>query len=195
MPTGKLGGTALQPLYIAFHTGGDYERHAQELIETLDRFGLRHTVWQLPDAGSWTRCCALKSLFVKQSMELYPGSPLVYLDADARVRRKPQLFDRIAPDVDFGCHYLDGHELLSGTLYFGGTIGAAEIVNQWHRRCTINPDIWDQQHLQAVVQEGRFNVLNLPEEYCRIFDRPTPANDVVIEHLQESRNQRAKGRQ
>lgn len=186
----------MNPVYVAFHTGGDYERHAAELIETLDRLDLAHAVWQLPDAGSWVRCCAMKPTFIRQCMEQFPGQPIVYLDADARVRQRPELFYSMTPGTDFACHYLDGKELLSGTLYFGGTVASVELVEAWQARCRDMPDVWDQQHLQSVVHHGTFNVAYLPETYCRIYDRQKrmPREAIVIEHLQESRNQKAKGR-
>lgn len=189
---GALRSQVVNPIYVCYHTGGNYERHAAELVESLARLNLAYDVWQKPDTGKWAHNCAMKPQFIAEMQERYPGRPLVYLDADARVRRRPDLLHAMAPGVDLACHYLDKSELLSGTLYIGGTIGAVELVQAWHERCRNNPDVWDQRHLQDTVAAGDWTIEYLPESYCRIFDRQKPMSpdQIVIEHLQESRNQR-----
>lgn len=179
----------IAPIFVSYHTGGRYERHSQELVDTLDKFGLEHYVLRMPDSGDWCVNCSIKPTVVRLAMARHPGRAVVYLDADARVRKMPELFFEISPDVDLARHLLGGGELLSGTLYFGATGGAAELITMWEQACADAPGIWDQVHLQCIVESGRrWNILDIPESYVYIFDRATvPKEQVVIEHFQASR--------
>jgi hypothetical protein len=97
------------------------------------------------------------------------------------------------PEVDFACHRLDMVELLSGTLYFSGSVQSIDVAHEWKARCIAQPRVWDQKHLDSVVTQAQnLNVVNLPEGYCRIFDRwkPIPKDEICIEHLQASRQNR-----
>lgn len=177
----------MTPHFVAFHTGGNYGRHVAEMQETAEKFGVVTSVWQLPNLGDWCANCSQKSVFVSFVMNLYPGQPIVYIDADARFRQVPTLLLNMPPECDFAAHWLDGNELLSGTLYLSGSVASVELAADWKRRCIAEPNVWDQQHLSAAVTaRPTLNVINLPESYTRIFDRPGRC-DAVIEHMQASR--------
>jgi hypothetical protein len=179
------------PLFVSFHTGGRYEQHANELAETLSRFDLPYEINHLPCSGRWVANCSMKSRFILDKMEQWPDRSIVWVDADARVRQRPSMLLGMRATVDFACHYLDRVELLSGTLYFGGTVASVELARDWHKRCADDPNVWDQKHLGTAVNAmPELNVVYLPEGYTRIFDRQKPlaAGDVYIEHLQASRD-------
>lgn len=115
----------------------------------------------------------------------HPGRPIVWLDADARVRRPPSLFDSL--DCDVAAHWKDGEELLSGTLYIGANDTATELLQEWLTDCQSNPGEWDQRCLQAVLNSSRrFRIQTLPADYTAIFDAGM-SDHPVIEHLQASR--------
>jgi hypothetical protein len=186
----------MSPIFVSFHTPGPYEREARGLVASLDALGLAHDVRQVPCCGSWTANCARKSTFVRDMMVAYPLSPLVWLDADARVLRRPDLFEELADSgMDLACHWLrrPGREpeLLSGTLFFGATEGAARIVGRWCQKCLDQPEVWDQRSLASVLNEPELACLKitvLPESFCYIFDRNTlPPEHVFVEHGQASR--------
>jgi hypothetical protein len=179
----------MTPLYVGYFTiGTGYQSEAVECMKTLDGFGLEHEFVGVYSAGSWVRNCAKKPEVIRDLQLKHDGRPLVYLDADARVRRKPIAFELIPPDVDFGCHYRHGLELLSGTLYIGVTTAARNIVRQWCNACKLAPDVWDQRHLQTVLDGGGkdYRIWKMPSEYVRIFDDPKMGQP-VIEHMQASR--------
>jgi hypothetical protein len=179
----------MTPVYVCYHTPGPYAKEAGELATTLRQHDLHHEIVEVADCGSWVRNCARKASFVRDMLAKHEDRPIVYLDSDARVCAYPKAFDEMPDDVDVAVHYKDGTELLSGTLYFGNTSGSWEIVRQWCERCTAEPDVWDQKHLQRVVEDGgkRFNVARLPAPYCLIFDTMREQGPPVIEHTQASR--------
>jgi hypothetical protein len=179
------------PIYVAYYTANTpYADEASELVKTLDAFGLEHDVVAVPALGTWAENCSQKPRVIRDAMLRHEGRPIVYLDSDARVRQRPEMFDRMPRDVDLAVHYLDGNELLSGTLYFGATAGGWKLVSEWTKVCREQPSAWDQLSLQNIVdaRECEFKIHYLPEGYTYIFDRNTLAPDQqVIVHGQASR--------
>jgi len=178
----------MQPIYVSFHTGFGYAAESRELVNTLDAFGLEHDVREIPDSGEWEVNCSRKASYLLAMRAAHPGRALAWVDADARVRKTPTVFHRL--DCDFAANWgKRGDELRSGTLYFGDTPGATELLEAWQHECTLNPTKLDQQTLQDLFVGRHFWRLDfLPIEYTAIFDEgvETP----VIEHMQASRRYR-----
>jgi hypothetical protein len=201
----------LHPLYVSFYTPL-YEAHAGGLIETLSRFELEHEVLPLGDRGGWVVNTQQKAWFLGLTMFSHPRRPVVWLDADSRVRKYPELFEIWAqrealkqmghdlgplPAPDFAAHWkarpapLGGTELLSGTLYFSGGKASIELVEDWRERCESHPDDYDQLSLENVVKEHpHLAVMQLPSAYTCIFDAEPSMGPPVVEHLQASRKYR-----
>jgi hypothetical protein len=179
----------MPPLYVSFYTPG-YAEEAAALRETLDRFGLPHEIRAMNSMGNWTHNCAMKSAFVCDMLH-QRLRPVVWVDADARVVRYPDLFNSL--DCDFAAHWRWDAELLSGTLYFAATDTAANLAKAWAERCIANPQRWDQRTLQETVAsiEGLRDA-RLPASYCSIFDAPDMQDEpAVILHTQASRRLKA----
>lgn len=175
----------MTPLYVGYFTPR-YADEAAGLIATLKDFGLFHRIFPVPDRGSWLANVNHKPVFIREMMARYPGQTLVYLDADARVRQYPALFDQL--DCDIGFHRRDGHELLSGTLYFGPTDAAKNLVDAWVCECRDFPEQWDQISIAACVDRSReLRTWDIGPSYVQIFDSMSAAGEPVIEHLQASR--------
>jgi hypothetical protein len=174
------------PVYVSFYTDA-YREEAGALVDSLDRFGLEEDVRHVPDQGSWVRNCAMKSAFIFRMLVAHPGRPIVWLDADARVRQHPDVFNAL--DCDFAAHWRHGVELLSGTMYFGPTLAARMLVATWRAEQERTPDEWDQRVLQRVIESDHYpdlRVVTLPPQYTRVFDDPKMGVP-VIEHMQASR--------
>jgi hypothetical protein len=176
---------------VASYYSPPYRREAMGLMESLDALGLDdYAVTAIEDRGSWERNCAFKPTFIRHKMVAH-DRPIVWLDADARVRSKPVLFDTL-DGFDFACHYRYGVELLSGTLWFGNTPGGWALLREWEYECAAHPDEWDQRCLAvAVPKVPGLRTYVLPAEYVRVFDDPK-MGEAVIEHMQASRRLRGK---
>lgn len=180
--------------FVSFATP-KYEGNMLVLADTAAGFGLSTHFEAVSDKGSWQAGVAYKPTFIWTMMHEYPAERLVWVDADAEIQQYPALFWDLPNDLDFAAHWRDGKELLSGTLYFGPTRGAREIVADWCARQKANPGLWDQKMLQATIKEnmGRWRVDGLPLEYTFIADtfrRLYPGREPVIEHHQASRKNR-----
>jgi hypothetical protein len=180
----------MPPVIVSFYTVGTaYEAEAREMEETARTCGFATDVRGVPNLGSWVANCAMKPAYIRDRMQDHPGRPIVWLDADARIRRYPSLFNELA--VDFACHFRHGAELLSGTLYFGPTAKARALVETWTEAQLRAPGAWDQKALQSVIEGGAvegLTIQHLPASYTAIFDgNMCPEDEWVISHHQASR--------
>lgn len=189
------------PLYVAYFTAGNgYAREAEQLAHSLNNYGLPYALQLVKNLGSWEANTSHKPTFIRDMMNRHEGTPLVYLDADARVRRRPVLFDELSRgdrgQWDVAVHYFRGEQLASGTIWLGPGHRTWELVRRWETYCRANPTTWDQQCLQDVIENDPpkgLRVYRLPPEYCFIFDlsrQMFPRAFPVIEHLQASRRLR-----
>lgn len=174
-------------IYISCYTENTpYQKEVNNLIKSLNRFGLRHHINGYKHQGSWEKNCQYKAVYILEALKRF-RSNVVWLDADAVVEQQPGLFNEL--DCDLAYHYLEHrNELLSGTLFFRNNKHVKALVERWIELNRKNTE-WDQKNLQRVLE--RDNTLTrkiLPAEYCKIFDnKKQPAKSPVIVHYQASR--------
>ena len=183
-------GTGASPTVVSFYTPYTaYEDLAELLRASCERYGVAHRIAPRAARGSWERNCAIKAEFVQSMRDRIEG-PLVWVDADASLASS--LDDLAELDADFGIHLLDGWRALSGTIYFGDSHEARQLIDRWCDRCRAEPDIWDQIHLdlawEDVARTADLRTAWLDERFVKIFDRePDPGRPPVIVHSQASR--------
>ena len=186
------------PVFVSYYTH-DYAPYAGHLIGDLVGLEIDHRVVPLKPWGDWYDHTRHKPRFLLQMMAEYRDRPIVWVDADARIRERPDLLWEL--DCDVAAHILrkapEQEELLSGTVYLGPTDAAWEVVFRWANICETdgNPYLWDQRALkQAMGESGRKGLFReLPPDLCYIFDRTHlwyPNARPVIEHFQRSRKHR-----
>lgn len=160
----------------------EYAEEAKLLLESCDDHNVPCKIYGYDSRGSWQANTSFKPVFLQWVIDQH-DCDIVYLDADARIRKYPRLFDVFTADI--GVHYKDGHELLSGTIYLKNNDTVRSILNEWVSEQRSNPNTWDQKILQRVLE--KYNVQELPASYCQIFDSMAHNGEPVIEHLQASR--------
>lgn len=179
-----------RPIITSYYTKGTaYETEVEQLRVTLRRFNLENDVVGIADKGSWHKNTYYKPKFILKMLNKHKGRSIVFVDADAKIRANPVMFNDF--DCDFACHFKGDVELLSGTLYFGNTKGSHYIVNKWIEKDLLFPKThMPQKNLRAVFDEQKDKIKwkKLPVEYCTIFDsRARHKINPVIEHYQLSR--------
>jgi hypothetical protein len=128
-------------------------------------------------------------------LEKHFPRPVLFVDADAVVLKRPALFDNFEPDLalyelDWSLLGKPGRmkEVLSGTVYAKYTSRVMDILNRWISVCSSDVRTWEQKILQKLVGDDFYR---LPPEYCMIFDIMKPiVNDPIIKHYQASRQYR-----
>jgi hypothetical protein len=190
------------PLYVSYYTiGNGYELEAAGLLRTLKAFRLPHIVTgirHVPGGAPWTwqRATLYKAEFVREMQHAYPDLPLVWIDSDARVVQRPQMFDWLLCDV--AAHWYRNREMLAGTLFFAPGKTSKAVVTAWIQRNCARPDRRraEQSNLMDVLHAwSGLRIVNLPPEYAwidagagddlsaRAYGRRHP----VIQHRQASR--------
>lgn len=175
-----------KPLYVLFYTvNTPYADEAAECVKTLKQFGLDYHIYPVHSEGSWEKNTQIKARIVQQALSS-TDRPIVYIDADARIKSYPVLLDQIECDIAF--HYFRGAELLSGTLFLGNTPRCVQLVDDWVIANKKFPGEWDQKVLQHVIENSNdIEWLMLPEEYVYVSHLSSPNKTPVIFHTQASR--------
>lgn len=185
------------PLYTAFYTRGSiYEREAARLRRSLERHNLEHDIRAIDSAGDWRANAGLTARHIQTIQREYPTRPIVQLDADAFAHLPPTLFD-VLPETgcDIAVHYRQGKEMLNGTVWLAPTHGARDVIDRYAGYVARD---WPRTHneqrmLQNAIADlsDLIRVYRLPAGYCWIHDIMAddlvPGEEVVIEHLQASR--------
>jgi hypothetical protein len=187
------------PIFCAFFTKGTlYEQEAARLRASLDSFSLPHDIVGVDSLGDWASNASLTADFCLKMIQKHAGRPVVYLDADAVVRKYPQRFYEL-DGVDIAAHWVNGNVFANGTVYFGDRPLAMHIAERY--RTLVNqhggrhPN--EQLLLEAAIKEHvLYRVERLPSAYCYIHDicnAKLADDEIVIEHLQASREWRGHG--
>ena len=171
-------------IVCCFHTGGAYKAEAERLRESLQRLGLKYRIDEVPSRGSWDRNILITPEYIRDVMAETDG-PVLYVDADAEFHSVPE-FDR---GYDVQVHYLQGRELLGGTLWLANNDISRDLVDQWCNEVRVGE--WEQLTLQNILTRRHdVRVKRLDPEYCFIYDTSRalyPGVEPIIEHHQASR--------
>ena len=178
------------PIITSYYTKGTaYEAQVEYLKTTLKRFNLDNDVVGIKDQGSWHKNTYYKPNFILSMMHKHKGHPMVFVDADAKIRANPVLFNDL--DCDFACHFKLDKELLSGTLYFKNNQKSRWLVKKWIEENEKHPAThMPQKNLRAVFDKHKDEIKweKLPVEYCMIYDSSARYKvNPVVEHFQLSR--------
>ena len=180
-------------IVVAFYTKGSiYENEVKELETTARQFHVAFDSEAIEDKGDWRLNLSYRPTFILKMLDKHKQGVLV-LDADARIRQKPNLLINASCDIAF--YYWPKYKIAcGGTLYFGNTRMAKEILEEWEKR---EKEQWettpnDQFTLKEIVLGSSKWALNsarlfLPVSYLRM-NLPKEKRgqfdvEPVIEHL------------
>lgn len=181
-----------------FYTAS-YHEHAMRLKASLDEFGLNYYLAQVADAGFWEANTRIKPYFIAKCLEKFADYGVLYLDADAVVKKPLDYFNHVREDVALydtrGLANMS-HDYLASTMFFNNTPASHKLVAQWiaeqhdGKRTQV-----DQDSLDAAMHKmaNHISVAPLSAGYIKIFDRDTRQDgydgEIYIEQYQASRSQ------
>ena len=87
-------------IVCCFYTAS-YQEHAMRLKSSLDQFKISYYFSEVEDAGYWEANTRLKPHFVLDCLNKFPDKDILYLDADAVVKKPIDYFNRVTADVAF----------------------------------------------------------------------------------------------
>jgi hypothetical protein len=177
----------------AFYTP-NYLDQALSLKASLDALGLNYFLKRYDRAATWEATTRIKPVFVDHCMSRFPKHDVLYLDADAVVRKEPIFFDTVTSDVCLlfnpvkpaKTHFI---RIAAGTLLVRNTEGGRRFARAWKAEeanasmLSLDEDLI---YMAMPKLEG-VSFTALPQVYTKIFDKP--GADPVIEHFQASRTQ------
>lgn len=178
-------------LVCCFYTHSYFD-HALSLKQSLDEFHLNYYFKEVEDAGYWEANTRIKPHFILECLQKFPEKDVLYLDADALVKKSLDYFNHITADVAFyktkGMPGMS-HDYLASTMFFKNTSNTIKLVEQWiaeqvnGKRTQV-----DQDSLDAAMEKlgDTLTVESLNPGYIKIFDKDYDG-DVYIEQYQASR--------
>jgi len=164
----------------------EYKDVVTKLIGSLETFHLPHIVEEVPSRKHWYLNVAIRPEFILDIMQRFPDKDVVYTDADSEIMQYPKLFDTIK--CDLGAHYLNGTQLLGGTMYLRNCPEIHRLLKNWIEAQWRDFRSLRQRILQGLLESENYNIdiQSIPSEYVRIFDRHKMGK-AVIQHNQASR--------
>ncbi len=190
-------------LYISYYTDGFYAEVINRfLIPSLDKFELQYQIYQRPNLHNWTHNGKYKTDIILTALETHPDNDIVFLDADAQIRKTPYAFKQIPEEYNIGVCLLDWckfwhnqegqsrRELLGATLFFRNNPETIKFVERWHKENQTS-NKWGQLILQEMLFAKQMKYFELPIEYCQIIKEGASVSDeTVIAQWQASRQGR-----
>jgi hypothetical protein len=166
------------PLIVTGYTP-DYEWAADRLAEDVDRLGMSFLAIPYEDCGAWHLNCRQKPGLIASALK---RRPLLWIDADGRLLRRPHLLDSTRFRADLALcpsRAKTGRKWCTGTIYV--TPAAKWFLHQWVGYATVKDT--DEQAINAA-----WKGVPLPHTYglSRLYgwlpvDGP-PKMGVVIQH-------------
>ena len=193
--------TGLQDLMVVgyYTVNTPYEEEAKNLLNSLNKLGLKHDISGVQTLGNWQANTRFKASFMLDMLIKWPNYRLLYVDCDAVIHQSPLLFANYQCDIavrwqDFRWRK---NECLSGTIYMENNERTKHICELW-RDINVSEgndsSRMEQWNLDTVIEQmksdPKFTYKNLPPEYTMIFDSMRgmyPHINPVIEHFQASR--------
>lgn len=177
----------------AFYTP-NYLEQITSLKRSLEAQGINHFLKRYERAATWEATTRLKPVFVDYCIKKFTDKDILYLDADAVVRKPLDFFDGLQADISLlfhptkvgSTHYL---RISAGTVFIRNTEGGRRFAHLWKdaeqycKPLTVDEDMI----YMAFGDMAGVSVAVLPPTYYKIFDKP--GSEPVIEHFQASRQQ------
>ena len=186
------------PTIICFYTPNTgYEKEVEGLIASCKKFDLSYSIDPIPNFGTWEKNCCFKPKYIlKKLTDL--KRPVLWLDADAIIAKKPTLFETL--DADIALRIVEelpnDHQskMISGTIFVNHTPAAFEILKDWDQETETlfkqDPHLWDQVSLRNVLLQSPAKVYPLDHRYYQVFNKiedEETLQKAIIVHFQASR--------
>jgi hypothetical protein len=175
------------PIYTSYFTQS-YTVAANRLIASLRHFDLKHDIVCVEDSTSWNDSCRNRHAWINRMLDLHKPDPVVWIDCDCIVLKRPQLFQDLA---DMNGAYDSALYSRPGGM-IGGTIYADQASRWFWDLCQKQQGDADQQvdaaHKIARADKLDWKVWPLEHsyQYCPWLhgttEAPLPREKVVILH-------------
>ena len=152
-----------------------YETEAANLKATLEAHNIQFHFTGVKSQGSWRRNCRAMNYIILEAFDKYPDKDIVWLDADARVRKPLILFDDYRYDI--GLYFpvwppnSGKKECRTGTIYFKNTPKVKDFFAKYVKGLEDTEANFEPEKLFGeLVKASDLNYdPYFPGEYCMVF--------------------------
>lgn len=172
----------------------NYLAQITSMKRSLEKMGINHFVKRYERLDTWEATTRLKPVFIDYCLKKFPDHDILYLDADAVVRKPLSFFDTVTTDVCMAFHPIVQNRkhylrISAGTVFCRNTEGGRRFAELWKaQESKAKPFTVDEDMIYMAFSDMKgISITIVPPEYYKIYDRS--GVDPVIEHFQASRYQ------
>ncbi len=191
-----------RPVVCGFYTRGTkYQQEAEAMARSAVAFGLDVSLVDVENLGDWKANTDQKPEAIRFALERMEGRPIAFVDADARFRAYPALFDYFTEgNWNLGLSHFDwdqfpddprtGRELSSAVMLLKDKCSVLQLLGDWIESIKSGTGDWEQRVLQNLLANPKHNlpkIMEIPMRYNQIFDHMSGLGLPVIEQMQASR--------
>ena len=170
----------MRSLIVSFYTP-EYSEIVKNLIRSLKEFKLPYEIEKRKSLGSWMKNNNQKPAFILEKLKQY--DKIVWLDADAVVKRYPAYFDLIEEDI--AVNYPNKIDLFAATILLRNIPTVRSLIEKWVEKTEEVPHIIEQTHLKSLVHDyqidKKINIFYLPDTYCYVVGRTRRGKPVILQ--------------
>ena len=152
-----------------------YEIESKNLRISLEAHDLPFNITGIKSCGSWRKNCRAMNYIILDAFKKYPDKDIVWLDADARVRKPLILFDDYRYDI--GLYFpvwppgSGKKECRTGTIYFKNTPAVRDFFEKYVKELeSMESNFEPEKRFGDLVKASglRYDPY-FPGEYCMVF--------------------------
>lgn len=158
---------------ISFYTQEwKYKKYALNLIDKCNKLGIKHLIKELPSTGCYMDNTKLKTAFIKECLETLK-SPVLWVDCDSHVLKKPVFFDTIPQGVTMAAKKKPEKNKLTwyvAVLWFDYCEESLDFINRWIAQSTGTIG-GDHTAMERAWREKNINAIDIPEDYAVVLKK------------------------
>jgi hypothetical protein len=160
-------------IVCAFYTD-KYCLEIDKLKESLTNLNIEHYVKHYESRGYWEANTRIKPEFLLECLNKFNNKSVVYIDADAIVRKPLDLFNEIHEDIGVYCSNAAdnfSHNYLTGTIFLKNNIKIKRFISDWINLQDGMVIGVDQDSFEQALKKNTYiTIYKLPQSYVKIFD-------------------------
>jgi hypothetical protein len=143
-----------------------YSDSAKNLKKSIETFGGRIHIEQLPNLGSYAMNCLRKPKFILDCLNKFQ-EPIIWIDADSEVHSLPIEMENL--DVDVACVEKGNKCPESALIYFNNTDGSRSFIKSWLSGCAVEAPELDHPVLKDLwYGQSKEKRKSLPDTICSV---------------------------
>jgi len=167
----------------AFHTGGPYQKDADKLLVSAEKFDIPIDIEVIKSTGSWNSNTHHKPLSIMNAMLEHKCKNIIHIDVDTWFMQYPEYFDTF--DSDLGAFYWGGGGTwCSGTVIVRNCNAMIDFMTAWDAALRESPKQHGDQVAMGklIVASTELDIVKIPAGYINGLAPNLKEGEGVIAH-------------